>query len=271
MVNILITRPIDQSAFLSEEIQKRGDRALICPFIDIIAETWDQTQLSDFLAAFDRLDDVVFISPTAVDMTVRLLSERLPAYRGHHRFFAAGQATAEAMGGSGFFSPDVCARTMYPSPDSGAEPLCQLEALSLVAGRHIGIIKGRYGRDYLQKELSRRKAIVSDFDLYYRRPANFNTADGQPLIEVVKTGTIDVMVITSSEALRYFYDWIKLIDDESIQTILFHTPLLVSHQRIERIAIDLGFLATFCTRSHNQAIISVLYQDVIPIVKQDNL
>ena len=262
MAQILVTRPVQQSTALCAAIAERGDRPILFPLIDIVPEPSDSLTISLFLSRFEQMDDLVFISPTAVMMAAQFLSQHQTHYQGKHRFFAAGLATAEAIFQTPFFSTVQKSSVFYPVEDSGAEPLSQLPLLQAVLGRQIGFVKGSEGRNYLQDILRGRGAQIENFDLYQRRKREISTFESEQIANLLLQQKIDAIIITSSEILRYFVDWIKLSTGDRAKRV-YRIPLVINHHRIEEMALACGFCTTFCTKAHNDAIISTLYKEVI--------
>ena len=264
MANIVISRPKEQAAYLYNEIYLKGDRPIICPFLQIVPASENSAEAARFLSQFYKLDDIIVISPTAAAVATKLLSGEAVIYFGQQRFFATGQATAKALLSSDFFQPLSMNQIIYPMFDSGADALSSLSQLEKVAHRKIGIIKGKGGPDTLQKTLTDRGAEVFTFDLYQRMPTDFITTDGEKLDVMLMNGEVDAIIITSSEAFRYYHEW---IERSPLPAVLQHKikkiPLVVNHENIRQLAESCGFYATVSTSAGNQAIISTLYHDVI--------
>ena len=263
MANIVISRPKEQAAFLYNEIYLKGDRPIICPFLQIVPVSENSAEAVRFLSQFDELDDVIVISPTAAAIAARLLSTEAVIYYGQQRFFAAGQSTAKALASSEYFLPLSMNQIIYPMFDSGVEALSCLSQLERVDHRKIGIIKGKDGPDLLQKTLLERKAEVFTFDLYQRIPTDFITLDGEKLDIMLASWEIDAVIVTSSEAFRYYHEWIQRALPAILQHKIKKIPLVVNHEKIQQLANDCGFYATTSTSARNQDIISTLYTDVI--------
>jgi uroporphyrinogen-III synthase len=139
-----------------------------------------------------------------------------------------------------------------------------------VANRKIGIIKGKGGSDSLQKILLSRQAEVFTFELYQRLPTDFITVDGDNLDMMLLHREIDAVIVTSSEAFRYYRDWIT----QKLPAVLLQNvkkiPLVVNHENIRQLAESSGFNVIVSVGARNQDIISTLYSKVIERDTWDN-
>jgi len=104
-----------------------------------------------------------------------------------------------------------------------------------VAGKRILIFRGRGGREQLAKTLRARGAEVDYAEVYERRRP---TTDSGALNEALRTGTIDVIVITSSEAL----DNLLAIAEPSCLSALRKIQMVVIHPRQAEHVRQHGFI-----------------------------
>ena len=114
----------------------------------------------------------------------------------------------------------------------------------------------------MQDVLLDRGAQIENFELYQRQKREISLFESEQIVSLLMQQKIDAIIMTSSEVLRYFVDWIKLTPGD-LAKLVYQVPLVVNHHRIEEMALACGFCTTFCTKAHNDAIISTLYKEVI--------
>ena len=192
-VRVLVTRPESAAGRLARALAADGAQVRCVPAI-VIAPV-DDTRSFERLR--DRLGEVaaaVFTSVNSVEGFFGLAPDAarhaLPAAPA---VLAVGGATAEALRARGV------AGVVTPSGRFDSEGLLacpQLDA-QRVAGRLVAVVKGEGGRDLLRKQLERRGAEVIAADVYRRRVPD-RLAERLDRVR----GSIDVVTVTSAEALR---------------------------------------------------------------------
>jgi len=192
-VRALVTRPESAAGRLARALAADGAQVHRVPAI-VIAPV-DDTRSFERLR--DRLGEVaaaVFTSVNAVEgffgLTPDAARHVLPAVPA---VLAVGGATAEALRARGV------AGVVTPSGRFDSEGLLACPQLDTrrIAGRVVAVVKGEGGRGLLQRELERRGAEVMAADVYRRRAPD-RLAER---LERVR-GSIDVVTVTSAEALR---------------------------------------------------------------------
>lgn len=108
-----------------------------------------------------------------------------------------------------------------------------MPALQQVDGLRVVIFRGQGGREQLAETLRARGAQVGYAEVYRRvRPDN----DPEWLLDPLRQGEIDIISVTSSEALDNLIEF-GAPELETLQ----RTPLVVFHQRIADAARRHGF------------------------------
>ena len=117
---------------------------------------------------------------------------------------APGPGTAEALAAAGI------AGARIPATTFDSEGLLELPELADVRGKRVLILRGDGGREHLGDTLRARGAHVEGVSCYRRaRPRS----DTKGLGEAFRDGAIDIVTITSSEAL----DNLWAIADDSLR------------------------------------------------------
>ncbi|MDD5037237.1 MAG: uroporphyrinogen-III synthase, partial [Methylococcaceae bacterium] len=206
-----MTRPADQAEALCALIEAGGGLAIRAPLLEI-EPTGISARASMAPAGVDWL---VFVSANAVRFS-RLIPE---AVRGA-KIAAIGQATAQALMASGFTVD------LKPKQQFNSESLLALPPWQDVAGLRFLIVRGEGGRETLAETLSQRGAEVAYASVYRRIPAHI---DRQGLLDRWRKGEIEVVSITSGEALDYL---VRLMEESGME-LLQQTPMVVIGERLE--------------------------------------
>ena len=225
-IGVLVTRPAHQAESLCRAITAAGGRALRFPLlaIETVAPSPELQALTGDVSGYDL---IIFISPNAV-------AEGLKHFPPPHtwpkqlRYAAIGRATASALAAQGL--PDA----LCPETGSDSESLLDLPEFQAIDGQHVLIVRGVGGRALLGETLLERGALV-DYAEVYRRSAP--SGDIAAVIEQARHGEIDVITLTSADALRHLHtlfspkamDWLRGV------------ALVVVSARMVQLAQELGF------------------------------
>jgi len=222
---IVITRPREHAAALSELIVAAGGNAVVFPTIEI-ATPDDPGAAERIFAALDRFQLAIFVSPTAVIRGYGMASAARTWPQGL-RVAAVGAGTAKALAECGF-------RTVIsPGGLADSEALAALPELKNVRGQSIVIFRGQGGREWLRSELEARGAYVEYAECYRRVQPH---ADPRALLERWRRGGIDAVSITSTEGLNNFFHMLGASGANQLRS----TPVFVPHPRIARAAENMG-------------------------------
>ena len=192
-MRVLVTRPESAAGRLARALAADGAQVHCVPAM-VIAPI-DDTR--SFARLRDRLGEVAAAVFTSVNSVEGFFGLAPDAARDGLRVvpavLAVGGATAEALRARGVAGV-VTPRARFDSEGLLACP--QLDARR-VAGRVVAVVKGAGGRDLLPKALERRGAEVLAADVYRRRAPD-RLAERLDRVR----GSIDVVTVTSAEALR---------------------------------------------------------------------
>jgi uroporphyrinogen III methyltransferase / synthase len=187
---VLVTRPREQAAELSEQLTAAGAEALAAPLIRIEAPS-DPRPLRDAAARAHAFDWVVLTSANAVDA---LVSAGFDAARGAKpRFCAVGPATAAQLQKHGL-SADLVAG------EARAEGvIAALTASGSIGGASVLIPRADIGRDVIGRALTDAGARVTEVVAYQTVAAQRLPDD---VLEALEAGRVDVTTFTSGSAVR---------------------------------------------------------------------
>jgi uroporphyrinogen-III synthase len=222
---VLVTRPEHQAENLSRLIEQRGGVAVRFPTLEIVSR--DDDRIKSTLANLDGFQWVVFISANAVNFALKANSGKIPRTKSV-RFAAVGQATAQAMKMAGL------PVDLVPEYGYNSEALLEMPQLQQVEGQNCLIVRGEGGREQLATTLRSRGAEVDYLEVYKRIIPRM---DSSPVVELLAQHRLDVITVTSAEALQN----LSLMLGEKNNKLLSLIPLVVVSDRIRCLAADMGF------------------------------
>jgi uroporphyrinogen-III synthase len=240
---IVITRPAAQAAALADLVRAHGGQPLVFPVIEIL----DAADPGRFHAIIDRLEEfdiAIFISPSAVDKAMTLISARGALPPGL-RLAAPGPGSAREL------RRHTGAPVLVPARRYDSEGLLDLPHLQSVAGQRVLILRGTGGRELLGDTLRARGAQVEYAECYRRAKPQ---ADPAPLLTAWARGEIAAVIVTSSEGLRNLCEMVREAGLQHLKA----TPVFVPHARIAATARELGLKKVVETPSGDEAIVDDL-------------
>ena len=226
---IWVTRPVNQSANLSGLINKAGGNAVCFPVIEIQPYRVKPEQGIPG-SAVKSAHMIVFVSRNAVLYVDKLIP-------GFFNMIIDKQIVAMGEGTRGELEKKGVAEIIYAKSGVGSEALLGLDEFKedVIRGKRVVIVRGKGGRDTIEKSLQHLDVELSYLEVYQRV---------QPVadrVEVEKTWQEfppDVIVVTSVEGLQNLFN---MTDDGRRQQLL-GTPLVVMSHRIQKTALDMGFV-----------------------------
>jgi uroporphyrinogen III methyltransferase/synthase len=196
---ILVTRPREHAAELSDLLEGLGAQAIEAPLIRIMPPE-DYTALDEACATIDRFDWVVFTSGNAVDAFMKRLLKTARDLRalGGVRLCAVGPATAERLARHGL-------KVDLMPEEYRAETLAQaLAASGDVRDLKIFLPRADIGREVVAQELRKHGAEVTEA-VAYRTVLADAEREGEPdIYHMLLERRIDVVTFTSASAVRSF-------------------------------------------------------------------
>lgn len=227
---ILVTRPQQQAAALSQAIRAAGGD--VFDFPALVIEAVPLEQLSASHAQLEAADIAIFISPNAAQFGMAAIQAvgRLSAST---EVFAVGPGTTRVLRELGVLQ-------VIAPQGQDSEALLALPQLQHVAGKRVVIVRGVGGRAVLSDTLTTRGAEVHFLECYRRCCPQ---ADVAPLLSRLKTGDIDAVTITSAEALHNLAGLLG----EAGAPLLANTPLFAPHEKIAEAARRFGIAHVIAT------------------------
>jgi len=232
-VGVLVTRPIEQAAGLTQRLRELGAKPQVFPAL-VLLPPRDPRALHDALAALARVDLAIFVSPAAVRWGLAALAPIREPDQFAARFVAVGKGTAGAMRAAGL--RDVLA----PATGFDSEHLLALPALARLTGRRVVIFRGEGGRALLGASLLQRGADLTYAECYRR---GCPSADPAPVLAAFKAGSLQAVTAFSAETL----DHLQTLLGAAGAAALRAAPLFVPHERIAGHARALGFSRVITT------------------------
>lgn len=240
---VLITRPTILSSRIAKQLAVLGAAPFVFPTI-LIEPSVDREQLKTKLASLLGVYAVIFVSPSAVEITL-VDGIKLPY---SIKVFAPGLGTAEELNLHGVNN------VLTPLRNFDSEGLLQLTDLQAVHvnGRRILIFRGNGGRELLREELAQRGAQVEVITTYHRC---IPTTPPTRLLELLTAKKVTVISIMSSSAVINLVAQVPALDRKHM---LFSLPVYASHKRIKVAAEALGFLSVIETGPGDKGLIAAL-------------
>jgi len=161
----MITRPAHQAGPITEKLKAAGANTFLFPTLEIAPadpDTKSQRQ-------FHQFDIIIFISSNAIEYGLSHI-QTLPPLPDTLQFATIGKASANTF--KNIFGKQA---DIVPTENFNSEGLLATEAMQKVANKHILIIRGNGGREYLKNALEKRGAHVEYFTAYQRLKPNTNT------------------------------------------------------------------------------------------------
>lgn len=192
---ILVTRTREQASELSRRLEEHGADVVELPTLEIV-ETFAEAAVDASIEALRTAayQWVIFTSPNAISIFMRLLSDRGMDVRafGRAQVAAIGPGTAAALARVGIIA-DVVAETYVAEG-----VLAALDGRAL-GGARVLLPRAENARDTLIDDLQRRGARVEELTLYRAAIPQDPDAAG---LRALRDGEIDIVTFASSSALR---------------------------------------------------------------------
>lgn len=224
--SVLITRPEHQSNNLVRLVESRGWQAVRFPTLDI-APVPRSVGLKEQLKRLQDFDDIVFISANAVNFALQANNGKIAPFK-HCKIAAVGKSTAKALESAGI------AVDWVPGEGFNSEALLAMPHFHDVEGHSVLIVRGEGGREKLADTLRDRGARVDYLEVYKRiKPKS----DALTVVNLLKRGDLDVITVTSGEALLNLVDMIA----KDARHEMLSVPLITISERMRELAENIGF------------------------------
>lgn len=212
---IVITRPSGQAQHLSEMLQsslrsgginpENWPQIVALPLLNIVPKS-DLSLSVHIQASLSAADLVIFVSPNAVECTMRLLDQ--PWQELVKRVLPVGVmggSSSVALKNYGIGAHDSLSKIILPSDNAHWDSEGLWDELQSLAWdwstKKIIIFKGEGGRDWLADTLRDAGAQVEPISVYARVPLDPDDLAWQAIHEMDFSQSL--WLLTSSEAVRY--------------------------------------------------------------------
>jgi uroporphyrinogen-III synthase len=239
-VEILITRPADQSANLARLVRAAGGEPILFPALEI--ELLMQTPNAAVLDHLPQFDLVVFVSPNAVRAAMPHILDKggLPVHAG---VAAIGPGTVAELKKNGVRN------IISPQAGFDSEALIgELSSLPLGGSRAL-IVRGEGGRELLGDALRSHGAAVTYLECYRRVKPERDMRDLLP-----RTGRAGAKacMATSSSIVENLFE----MAGTAGRGWLCGIPFIVSHPRVGGTAFARGVQTVFVAGNGDEALVA---------------
>ena len=239
MPTIVLTRPLGQSLRLGELLHRKFPmlEQIQLPLLSIVPNEnpVDAKRLKELLLTTDL---AVFVSPNAIECSMRLLQEEWPK---NIPVAVVGGGSLETLSHHGITAQHDY--TIYsPSNPSewDSEGLWKIlnQSQASWAGKKILFLKGMGGRAWLGEQFLLQGAEIHSVLTYKRVPLADDSPAWLGLKKSIPSDSICLM--TSSEAARHFAQFLKENSSWAMPW-LNEAMMLCTHERITQVCTELGF------------------------------
>lgn len=248
---VVITRPLAQAEPLACQVRAIGREAVVFPLLEILPLS-DTTRLRSVLDALDRYAMVAFVSPNAIDAAF----EHLTAWPSHVALAVVGEGSKAALARHGLTPENATIFSPVDRERTDSQTLLEVLDIGALQGKKVLIIRGETGRELLADALREKGVEVEQAAAYRRAAPSLDDQRRATLLRLLDTGA--EWIITSSEALRYLLDMVRVAAGETGVVKMQHQKLIVPHVRIAETAQALGFAHIVQTGSGDEPLLAAL-------------
>lgn len=266
---LVVTRPSGQASALTEALQTaiasmaashpepgwQAPQIIGLPLLTIVPKS-DPQVAAAIRAAMQTADLAVFVSPNAIECTMRVLDDDWQSIAQRPiPIGVVGQSSYHALERHG-----IGAETNAPTPIWMPGNPAQWDSEGLWdaiqnrfpswAGRRVVVFRGDGGREWLADQLQSVGAQVEAIAVYSRIPLS----ESSPQWEKVLNANTDeaLWILTSSEAVRHLG---AVLEQQGRQDYLSSASALCPHHNIARSANEIGFGAVLECHSGDAALV----------------
>ncbi len=246
---VLVTRPAHQAQHLCALIEEEGGQAIAFPVLEI-QDLQDNSAVMRLVERLDEFDIAIFISANAVVKTMDLVLPHRD-WPSHLQTAVVGTRTADALEEYGI-TVDIC-----PEEKFNSEALLGLPQMCAIKNKKIVIFRGEGGRELLADTLRQRGADIEYAEVYRRsKPADIPGHTALNLADLLLTGKINIIVVTSNEGLRNLWE----LAGATGQEVLTHMPLAAMSARIAATAQELGvkYPASVAPQANDEGLLAAI-------------
>ncbi|MGE8097821.1 uroporphyrinogen-III synthase [Pseudomonas fluorescens] len=249
---LLLTRPADDSAMLTDILAEKGIFSSSLPLLEIepipVSETMHQV-----IQGMDRYCAVIVVSKPAARIGVDLVDRYWPQSL-RLKWFSVGAATAQILKDHGL---DVS----FPVEGDDSEALLELTPLREAIARpdaRVLIMRGEGGRELLAERLREQGASVDYLELYRRGLPRY--AEGA-LPERIRAERLNGVVVSSGQGFEHLRQLAGSAWPE-----LARLPLFVPSPRVAEMALAAGAQTVVDCRGASAAALLAALRETRPVL-----
>ena len=267
---LVVTRPSGQASALTEALQAaiasivashskqdwQAPQIMALPLLTIVPKS-DTKVAAAIRTAMQTADLAVFVSPNAIECTMRLLGDDWQSIAQRPiPIGVVGQSSYHALERHG-----IGTEAKLPTPSWMPGNPAQWDSEGLWdaihnrfpswAGRRVVVFRGDGGREWLADQLQSVGAQVEAIAVYSRIPLSESSPQWE---KVLNANTDDALwILTSSEAVRHLG---AVLEQQGRQDYLAGASALCPHHNIARSAKEIGFATVLECHSGDAALVS---------------
>ena len=267
---LVVTRPSGQASALTEALQAaiasivashlkqdwQAPQIMALPLLTIVPKS-DTLVAAAIRTAMQTADLAVFVSPNAIECTMRLLGDDWQSIAQRPiPIGVVGQSSYHALERHG-----IGTEAKLPTPIWMPGNPAQWDSEGLWdaiqsrfpswAGRRVVVFRGDGGREWLADQLQSVGAQVEAIAVYSRIPLSESSPQWE---KVLNANTDDALwILTSSEAVRHLG---AVLEQQGRQDYLAGASALCPHHNIARSAKEIGFATVLECHSGDAALVS---------------
>ena len=267
---LVVTRPSGQASALTEALQAaiasivashlkqdwQAPQIMALPLLTIVPKS-DTMVAVAIRTAMQTADLAVFVSPNAIECTMRLLGDDWQSIAQRPiPIGVVGQSSYHALERHG-----IGTEAKLPTPIWMPENPAQWDSEGLWdaiqnrfpswAGRRVVVFRGDGGREWLADQLQSVGAQVEAIAVYSRIPLSESSPQWE---KILNANTDDALwILTSSEAVRHLG---AVLEQQGRQDYLAGASALCPHHNIARSAKEIGFATVLECHSGDAALVS---------------
>jgi uroporphyrinogen-III synthase len=245
-MRVLVTRPAAQAGEWVQQLCRAGLQAEALPLIEI-APAADAGAVAAAWAVVPSQAMVVFVSPNA--------AAHFFAARPVHAVWPAGALAASPGPGTTRVLRELGVPAIVEpaddAPQFDSEALWQQLSARDWAGRHVLIVRGTSGRDWLAERLRERRAELSFVAAYSRTAPRWSPAEQALLAEALARPGEHLWFFSSSEAIDH-------LQALAPQAAWAASQAVATHPRIAERARRLGMGRVLEARPSLEAVVSCI-------------
>jgi uroporphyrinogen-III synthase len=244
----IVTRPAAQAAEWVARLAVHGVDAVALPLIAVLPPS-DPAAVEAAWRALDTTALVMFVSPNAVERFFAARPTGL-TWPEATRAASVGPGTTQALRGCGL-PPEAIVAPRADAMQFDSESLWAVLQGEDWRGRHVLVVRGEGGRDWLAERLREAGATVG-FVAAYRRAAPAFDAAALALLDAARSAPHDhVWLLSSSEALDH-------LEAAATGLAFARQQAIATHPRIAERARRLGFGRVLPCRPEVEAVVACL-------------